>query len=64
MVSYDKGDPEFGSKGLQPTECTKIITEDFSGNLQFVDINCAVVTPNAPAADMFLQVSFGDPIYS
>lgn len=49
-VSYDQGDPKFGSAGLQPSECTKIITEDFAGNLQFVDLNCAVVVPNAPAA--------------
>ncbi|GJQ63163.1 MAG: hypothetical protein SCALA702_22160 [Melioribacteraceae bacterium] len=50
VVSYDMGDPEFGTKGLIPSECTKIITEDFAGNIQFVDINCAVITPNAPAA--------------
>lgn len=50
VVSYDMGDPDFGTKGLTPSECTKIITEDFSGNIQFIDINCAVVTPNAPAA--------------
>ncbi|WP_304130685.1 hypothetical protein [Ignavibacterium album] len=49
-VSYDMGDPSFGTAGLQPSECTKIITEDFAGNLQFVDINCAVVVPNAPVA--------------
>ncbi len=50
VVAYDQGDPAFGTKGLVPSETTKIITEDFSGNLQFVDINCAVVVPNAPAA--------------
>jgi hypothetical protein len=50
LVSYDQGDPAFGTTGLQPTECTKIISEDFSGNIKFIDINCAVVTPNAPAA--------------
>ena len=49
-VSYDMGDPNKGTKGLQPSECTKIITQDYSGNIQFVDINCAVVTPNAPVA--------------
>ena len=37
-------------KDLQPTECTKIIQQDFAGNVQFVDINCAVVIPNAPVA--------------
>ena len=50
LVSYSKGDPNFGTTGLQPSECTKVITEDYAGNLKFVDINCAVVTPNAPAA--------------
>jgi len=50
LVSYDMGDPAFGTTGLQPSECTKIISVDYAGNLQFVDINCAVVTPNAPAA--------------
>lgn len=50
LVSYDQGDPNFGTKGLTPSECTKIITEDFTGTLKFVDINCAVVTPNAPSA--------------
>lgn len=49
LVSYDQGDPEFGTKGLVPSESTKIITEDLTGVLKFVDINCAVVTPNAPA---------------
>lgn len=50
LVSYDMGDPQFGTTGLTPSECTKIITEDFTGTLKFVDINCAVVTPNAAAA--------------
>ena len=50
VVSYDMGDPTFGTTGLQPSECTKIISVDFAGNLQFVDVNCAVVVPNAPAA--------------
>lgn len=49
VVSYDQGDPDFGTTGLTPSECTKIISEDFSGNVKFIDINCAVVTPNAPA---------------
>lgn len=50
VVSYDQGDPSFGTTGLTPSECTKIISEDYSGVLKFVDINCAVITPNAPAA--------------
>ena len=50
VVSYTKGDPKRGTKGLQPTECTKIITQDFAGAIKFIDINCAVVTPNAPVA--------------
>ena len=50
VASYDEGDPAFGTAGLQPTECSKIISQDQSGNILFVDINCAVVVPNAPAA--------------
>lgn len=59
-VSYDQGDPNFGTTGLQPSECTKIITVDYAGNLQFVDINCAVVTPNAPAAGYVPPQIVGD----
>ncbi|MFH2031919.1 MAG: hypothetical protein ABIJ40_15085 [Bacteroidota bacterium] len=50
VVSYDQGDPGFGTKGLVPSESTKIISEDFSGVVKFVDINCAVIIPNSPAA--------------
>jgi hypothetical protein len=50
LVAYDQGDPNFGTAGLLPSETTKIITQDLVGNILFVDINCAVVTPNAPAA--------------
>lgn len=57
LVSYDRGvnptrlDPLVGATGgLSPSECTKIITEDFNGSLKFVDKNCAVVTPNAQAS--------------
>ncbi|MDD8017455.1 MAG: hypothetical protein PHP42_03695 [Bacteroidota bacterium] len=50
VVSYDKGDPAYGTGGLQPTECSKIISMDVAGNIRFVDINCAVATPNAAAA--------------
>lgn len=50
LVSYDQGDPKFGTKGLTPSECTKIITEDFAGQVTFIDYNCAVVTPNASSA--------------
>ncbi|MGE5437936.1 MAG: hypothetical protein ACM3O3_11955 [Syntrophothermus sp.] len=60
LVSYDMGDPNKGTAGLQPSECTKIISEDFSGNIQFIDINCAVVTPNAPAAGYVAPQIVGD----
>ncbi|MBU0475868.1 MAG: hypothetical protein KKF62_17110 [Bacteroidetes bacterium] len=50
LVAYDQGDPDFGTTGLLPSENTKIITVDLVGNLKFVDINCAAITPNAPAA--------------
>jgi hypothetical protein len=60
LVSYDKGDTHLGTKGLQPTECTKIISEDNAGNITFVDYNCAVVTPNAPAAGYVPAQVIGD----
>jgi hypothetical protein len=60
VVSYDMGDPEFGTKGLVPSECTKIITEDLTGVLKFVDINCAVIVPNAPAAGYIPPEITGD----
>ncbi len=50
VVSYDQGDPYYGKTGLQPTESPKIMIEDVSGKLKFVDINCAAVVPNAAAA--------------
>ena len=50
LVSYSKGDPTKGTKGLTPTETTKIISEDLVGNVKFIDYNCAVVTPNSPSA--------------
>ena len=49
-VAYDMGDPNFGTAGLLPSETTKIISQDLVGSLLFVDINCAVVMPNAPVA--------------
>ncbi|NUQ82647.1 MAG: hypothetical protein HUU10_13620 [Bacteroidetes bacterium] len=51
VVSYDEGfyNDTVDIK-LQPAECTKIITTDLVGTIQFIDQNCAVVTPNAPAA--------------
>ena len=49
-VAYDEGDPNRGTKGLLPTETTKIISESILGEIDFIDINCAVVTPNAPVA--------------
>jgi hypothetical protein len=61
VVSYDMGDPKYGTKGLQPSECTKIISEDYAGTLQFVDINCAVVTPNAPSVGYVPPSFVGDP---
>ena len=50
VCSYSKGDPNKGTTGLQPTECSKIIRQDYAGNITFVDINCAVEIPNAPVA--------------
>ncbi|MDP3682338.1 MAG: hypothetical protein Q8S01_00255, partial [Ignavibacteria bacterium] len=60
VVSYTKGDPNFGTIGLQPTECTKVITEDNEGNLRFIDINCAVVFPNLLPAGYIPPQIIGD----
>ncbi len=60
VVSYSIGDPKRGTKGLQPTECSKIISADYAGNISFVDINCAVVTPNAPAAGYLAPTTEGN----
>jgi hypothetical protein len=54
------GDPTFGTTGLQPSECTKIISVDFAGTLKFVDINCAVVVPNAPLQGYIPPQILGD----
>ena len=59
-VAYDQGDPAFGTTGLLPSETTKIISEDLVGTLLFVDINCAVVTPNAPVAGYVPTQVIGD----
>ena len=57
LVSYDKGvvptkiDSLYGpTGGLTPSECTKIITEDFNGSIKFIDQNCSVIIPNAQSA--------------
>jgi hypothetical protein len=60
VVSYDMGDPNKGIIGLQPTECPKIITEDANGTLKFIDINCAIMVPNAPAAGYVAPGIVGD----
>jgi len=59
-VAYDQGDPSFGTTGLLPSETTKIISEDLGGVLKFVDINCAVVVPNAPVAGYIPSQVIGD----
>jgi hypothetical protein len=46
VVSYDKGDQD---GGIIPSECTKKITQESSGEIT-VDDNTAVVTPSAPVA--------------
>ena len=55
VCSYTKGDTAYSNiqgvvTGLQPTECSKIIRQDAAGTITFVDVNCAVVTPDAPVA--------------
>lgn len=60
LVAYDMGDPAFGTKGLTPSETTKIITEDLVGNVTFIDQNCAVVVPNSPVAGYIPPEIVGD----
>ncbi|MGH1366691.1 MAG: hypothetical protein ACRBF0_24235 [Calditrichia bacterium] len=60
VVAYDQGDPNFGTSGLPPSETTKNISEDAVGNINFIDINCAVVTPNAPSAGYIPPEISGD----
>ena len=50
LVAYDQGDPSRGTRGLIPTETTKIIEADEAGTVTRIDINCAMVTPNSPVA--------------
>jgi hypothetical protein len=50
VVAYDRGAPDRGTGGLPPSETTKIIREDFAGNVLFTDVNTAIVTPSAPVA--------------
>ncbi|MBI9072138.1 MAG: hypothetical protein JEY94_11105 [Melioribacteraceae bacterium] len=57
LVSYDMGD---SAKAIVPATCTKIINEDFSGNVQFIDYNCAIVVPDAPAAGYLPPGILGD----
>lgn len=59
-VAYDMGDINYGTKGLLSQSTTKIITEELTGEITFVDINCAVVTPNAPSAG-YVAPSVVDP---
>lgn len=60
LVAYDQGDPNYGTMGLMPTETSKVITQSYSGQITFVDINCAVVTPNAPSAGYTSAQIVGD----
>ncbi|MEW6652897.1 MAG: hypothetical protein AB1394_05435, partial [Bacteroidota bacterium] len=60
LVAYDQGDPNYGTLGLMPTETSKVITQNFSGQITFVDINCAVVVPNAPSAGYTSAQVLGD----
>ncbi len=60
VCSYSMGDTAFGSTGLQPTECSKIIRQDEAGNVTFTDVNCAVVIPNAPVAGYVPPQVVGD----
>jgi len=61
VVSYDAGDPEFGSGGLPPSECTSIIERDLYGEVH-TDINTAMVIPCVPAAG-YRAPQIGEPVH-
>ncbi len=54
VVSYDQGlvDTSITGEisGISPSECASVIKVNPSGVVEFVDVNTAVVTPQAPAA--------------
>ena len=54
VVSYDSGfsaiNNEGEIEGIAPAECPSVIKVDQAGQVQFVDVNCAVVTPRPPSA--------------
>jgi len=53
VVSYDQGFVDTSAvglvEGITPAESPSVIKKDVAGNVQ-IDINTAIVTPNAPAA--------------
>lgn len=54
VVSYDSGFASINDRGeiegIAPAECPSVIKVDQAGQVQFVDKNCAVVTPRPPSA--------------
>lgn len=62
VVSYDRGDPDYGQdEGLAPAFKKPTIRLDLaSGDVSFVDINAAVVVPNAPPAGYVPPTIEGD----
>jgi hypothetical protein len=54
LVPYDRGLVAKTStgeiSGISPSEASSVIRVDASGVVEYVDINCAVVTPRAPSA--------------
>jgi len=54
LVPYDRGLVTVNStgevSGISPSEASSIIRVNAAGVVEYVDINCAVITPRAPAA--------------
>ncbi len=54
MVPYDRGLATVSStgeiSGISPSEASSVIRVSAAGVVEYVDINCAVVTPRAPSA--------------
>lgn len=53
IVSYDYGLYTYSSdgvQGIQPSECSAIISVNSAGQVTFADINCGIATPRPPSA--------------
>lgn len=59
VYTYPIVDDDGQIMGIAPTECTSTIKGQAGLTPEFIDINCAMVTPNAPAAG-YIQATIKD----